>query len=219
MLWAEFIQKLTSETAVTLVGPLYDKLHLPKNPTIYVDGGHHFRPAKSEIETITSVGDGDSTNENDPLDLLLPADKDFSDLSFALRALPPAISEIELLGFLGGRRDHELANLGEIHNHLSIAKTKARRHARFEPSTANESRQRVLALSPGDWKVNASGEFSIFVLTHGEIEIEGDCRYPYKGEFKTLSSHGLSNVASGTLIVRSPQVPLFVIGESVQNPH
>src|SRR4051794_25182624 len=122
--WAEFLTAIASEEEVTLVGPLYHQRHTPLMPTVYVDGGTRFRNeggwaaghgGHSAFPTV-SVGDGDSSGGS--LDELLPSEKDYSDLAFVLRSLPASVNEVTLLGFLGGRRDHELANLGEVNEYL-----------------------------------------------------------------------------------------------------
>ncbi|MFI5391452.1 MAG: hypothetical protein ACHQYQ_08830, partial [Bacteriovoracales bacterium] len=67
-----------------------------------------------------SVGDGDSSNF--PMDFNLPEEKDYSDLKFALDLIPPNVEKINLWGFLGGRRDHEIINFGEVNNWLLKSK-------------------------------------------------------------------------------------------------
>jgi thiamine pyrophosphokinase len=205
MRWPEFLDTIQQAKAVTLVGPLFgneDGFHSPRSPTIYVDGGARFRPARSEFPAV-SVGDGDSS-AGVALDELLPAGKDFSDLAFALRGLPGAVCEIEMLGFLGGRRDHELAVLGEVHAFSLGRKLVARL---FD----TEGRLAVVVVSGSPFTFELHGTFSVFSTLEAEVTITGACRYPLANPTKltALSSHGLSNEANGYVTVAGDQ-PLFI---------
>src|SRR3982750_1407403 len=112
--WKNFIGELGSQSQISVVGPMLNRVFTPSAPTIFVDGGTQFRPVGEKNNPIRiSVGDGDSGGIN--LDVLLPKEKDYSDLAFVLSNLPPTVRHVELIGFLGGRRDHELFNFGEVH--------------------------------------------------------------------------------------------------------
>ena len=61
MKWQQFLTDIRKATIVTLVGPLYGKMHTPATPTVYVDAGAHFRSLNSTNNSAeVSVGDGDS---------------------------------------------------------------------------------------------------------------------------------------------------------------
>jgi len=174
-------------------------------PTIYVDGGSDYRQPASSTESslpLISVGDGDSTTGK--LDEVLPAQKDYSDLAFVLRGLPQNILAVEMLGFLGGRRDHELANFGEVHAFL---KTRTE-FCRVEMHSADQS---VIAFARGSLTIDIQGTFSVMVLEPSAVKIEGACDYPLSGDvtLPVASSHGLSNKGRGRVVITSDQ-PCFV---------
>ena len=100
---------------LTIVGPLYIGEADFKEPVLFIDGGSRFRNSPEGL----SLGDNDSSIGE--LDILLSPDKDFSDLSYALRNIPSHYKEIHLQGFLGGRKDHEIINMGEVQNFLKLA--------------------------------------------------------------------------------------------------
>lgn len=183
-------------------------------PTIYVDGGSDYRAdggwaasqptsltGKSSIPLI-SIGDGDSTAGK--LDELLPAYKDYSDLAFVLRNLPQNIVAVEMLGFLGERRDHELANLGEVHAFLKT-------RADFCQVEIHSTTQTVFGFARGTLEVDIAGIFSVMVLEPTSVKIEGACEYKLAGDvvLQVASSHGLSNVGFGAVAITSDQ-PCFV---------
>lgn len=184
-------------------------------PTIYVDGGSNFRfeggwagglqteePAIISSVPLISVGDGDSASGK--LDEVLPAHKDYSDLAFVLRSLPPHIVAVEMLGFLGERRDHELANLGEVHAFL---KTRTE-FCRVEIHSVDQT---VFAFARGTLTIDIKGTFSVMVLEPAAVSIEGACEYKLPGDvvLQPASSHGLSNEGHGEILVTSDQ-PCFV---------
>lgn len=204
--WSDFLSALSSlpeaSANVTLVGPLHDKPHRPDGPTIYVDGGARWR-APGDGPSI-SVGDGDSSPFD--LDHLLPVAKDQSDLGYVLGQIPKSVSRLSLLGFLGGRRDHEWSNLGEVHLFL---KGRA-------PGTRVDfcglCTERVTAFSAGPLTLVVHGLFSVFVLEEGFVTITGDCRYKVEREtaMSPFSSRGLSNEGDGSVSFTS-RVPYFVV--------
>jgi thiamine pyrophosphokinase len=211
--WAEFLTAIASEDEVTLVGPLYHQRHIPLMPTVYVDGGSRFRaedggwaaeePSHALFPTV-SVGDGDSSPGT--LDELQPSVKDYSDLAFVLRSLPASVCELTLLGFLGGRRDHELANFGEINDFLK-SRTRPTR-----VDVVGNSGDLVIAFAHGSFNLEIIGKFSVFVFEPASVEIAGHCRYPLGPEvtLSPLSSHGLSNEGFGRVDFASA-APCFVL--------
>lgn len=187
-------------------------------PTIYVDGGSNFRndggwaaglakasapePVVKSSVPLISVGDGDSASGK--LDEVLPAHKDYSDLAFVLRALPPHIVAIEMLGFLGERRDHELANLGEVHAFLKT-------RTEFCRVEIHSTDQTIFAFARGSLTADIHGIFSVMVFEPSAVRIEGACEFPLNGDviLQVASSHGLSNVGHGDVVLTSDQ-PCFV---------
>jgi len=193
-----YFGKFSNCRQITLVGPFFDNRQTIEDPVIYVDSGSRFRTADEGI----SVGDGDSIDT--PLEIQLNPDKDFSDLAFALGNIPEHYREIDLAGFLGGRRDHELINIGEAHHFLSTRKLSTK--LRFD--------HEIIGFSKGQWQFDRSGSFSIVTIEETLLQITGDGLYtcPEKTTFPPLSSLGLSNAGSGTICINCDG-PVFVLFE------
>lgn len=200
MTWAGFLALLAKASSVTLVGPLHDTPVTPDEPTIFVDGGSQFRVKVEKFPTI-SVGDGDSGST---LDVTLSPEKDFSDLAFVLRELPRQVVKAQLLGFLGGRLDHELANLGELQQFLLDRPRGARVEMR------RSGRAEVIGFT-GSATLDIQGLFSVIVLEASVVTISGECRYKLSGGDPLVpgSSHGLSNIGRGRVTVASDG-PCFI---------
>ncbi len=187
------------QQTLTLAGPFCDPLTSFREPVIFVDGGARCRKSGQGI----AVGDGDSFDGE--LDVLLDRDKDFSDLAFVLANIPQGFSDIRLLGFLGGRRDHEVFNFGEVHRFLATA---APARALFDDEVA--------AYSAGCWSFCRHGGFSLGALQESRVRMQGDCLYPCSEPtlFKPLISLGLSNIGSGTIQLECSH-PVFVFFEEL----
>ena len=210
MKWAEFLSLIKNNGHVTLVGPLYNQKHIPVTPTIYVDGGGIFASPTSVDNPVVFVGDGDSGADVE-LDEKLPVEKDYSDLAFVLRALPQTIDRVDMLGFLGGRRDHDLCNMGEVHAFLH-----ARAHFTSVEMTGPDTR--VIGFCKGRVTLDIQGIFSVFVLETAAVKISGECKYSLSRErvLLPLSSAGLSNEGFGAVEIESGP-PAFIITQ-VKDP-
>ncbi len=192
----KYLRKFENHRRISLVGPLcvYHCKH--EEPTIFVDGGSAFRIAGEGI----SVGDGDSFAGK--IDVELDPQKDFSDLAFALGQIPAHFCEVILCGFLGGRRDHELFNIGEAHHFL---------RARLSPTRVSFDDE-IIGYSAGAWQFERLGLFSIAVIEQTAVALTGDCLYtcPDKTIFTPVSSLGLSNQGSGTVSIEC-EGPVFIL--------
>ena len=190
-----YLHDYSGARAITLVGPMYQGKSNFDTPLIFVDGGTAFRNQDQGL----SVGDGDSYSGG--LDEQLNPDKDYSDLAYVLSSLPAHFHKIELLGFLGGRRDHELANLGEIHHFLK------HRHS----PTRVLLDQAVAGFSAGDWQLEIHEVFSLMCVESTKLTLEGECEYPLNTltQIEPLCSHGLSNIGRGCITLKTEQ-PVFV---------
>jgi thiamine pyrophosphokinase len=198
MNWPDFLAALTNHKSIDLVGPFGQSWRAGENPVIFVDSGVQWRQPTA---LAASIGDGDSSSE--PLDMTLHRDKEYSDLAFALRSLPQNIVEIMAHGFLGGRRDHELANFGEAFAFLK---------ARLKPTRICWDQQ-AIAWSKGRWEFDRVGTFSLFSFEPTQITIEGECRYrlPEPTVLPPLSSLGLSNEASGHVRIKTSGPLLWLV--------
>ena len=194
--FTDFLIKINAAKELTLVGPFAATRAEWPSPCVFIDGGNRHQ-TKNPLHY--SVGDGDSAWA--PVDHLLPEEKDYSDLAFVLSLLPDHISRLSLVGFLGGRRDHEFINLGEIHRFLKGRVTAAECNIDFS----------VCAYSAGKWSLDLKGIFSILALEPADVRLLGSCRYqiPVTQPLTPLSSHGLSNEGWG-IVELTASNPVFV---------
>jgi len=192
----EYLSQFSKEcTTINVIGPFSKSENELIEPIIYVDSATQFRINNKGF----SVGDNDSFSGT--LDEILPIDKDFSDLSYVLSKLCPQFNEINLFGFLGGRKDHEMINLLEAYQYLKMQNQKTK--VSFD--------QKIIGFSKGSWAIDIHGIFSIIAFEELEIEITGQCKFEVDKSrcFKPLSSHGLSNIGSGEVHIQSSQ-PFFL---------
>lgn len=178
------------------MGPLCQKPPRCSEPVIFVDGGTHFRQNKEGF----SVGDGDSFSG--PLDETLNPHKDYSDLAYVLASLPKHFHQLFLHGFLGGRRDHEWANFGEMQAFLG---------QRNQPTQVDLG-QGVYAYNAGQWQLNINEIFSLLCVETCKVTLTGACRYQLEHQTKLspFSSHGLSNIGHGLIQLHTDK-PVYVI--------
>jgi thiamine pyrophosphokinase len=207
MLPDNLLKKIKKNPIITLIGPLFSKpdLHLlPKNSNIIlIDGGqkYHSEIAKhlSIADLLYTVGDGDSSTGT--MNHLLPKEKDYSDLKFVLQNLPTTVKNIHLFGFLGGRKDHELINLGEIQQYLT----------QNSNCTQIQFEDKIIGFNSGSHYYDINDTFSVVTMKHAELAISGKCKYQTNGQskFYPFSSLGLSNIGFGTVNFKSNS-PFFI---------
>lgn len=190
----DFLDNLSSKH-LYVIGPFFQGSMPVTDALVFVDRGADFRTDQEGF----SVGDGDSASVQ--LDEILNPDKNFSDLAYVLERIPARISRISLLGFLGGRKDHELMNLAEAHQLLKKSS---------EPLRLDFDSQ-IEGFSSGLWSIPVQGVFSLFAFEELKLKMTGDCRYPVSpvSEFKALSSQGLSNEGSGLIAIEADS-PVFI---------
>lgn len=190
---------LRDNTEWVIVGPMGPNVpeNLKSFSSIGVDGGANFlRPLD------IWVGDHDSLEGKHEAkhDFSLRTDKDKSDLAFALSLFPDYKKlKLHMWGFLGGRKDHEIFNLGEVFSFLD----------RHEESEAlfygDDGKVQFHMLGTGHWKFQHVGLFSLGTLKKVEVRLAGDCEYPIS-HTKTmfpLSSFGLSNIGKGLMTLET----------------
>lgn len=204
-------QEVTTLPGVKLVGPLALACQLQKNlqqwPTIYIDGGVDFQelyPAKHRL----SLGDGDSTKSHlEALDVLYPEDKDQSDLALALALLKDYPVALKLIGFTGGRREHEWSLIGEV---ISFLKSSKCRSVCWD----NHS----LFIAAGTARFKGKGRFSLFSLETKGVRLSGAVKFPVDPPkpFSALSSLGLSNEAQGEFEITTLTPLLITWGEGLK---
>jgi len=196
---------LKNKTEWTFLGPMGPELppHLKHFPVIGVDGGAHFH---QEIDIW--VGDADSYDKEiiSPVIYRHPSEKNESDLALALSLYQePLHYKFHFWGFLGGRKDHELFNIGEALTFLD-------QHQECQ-ILFYDDRGRVIfhLVGAGHWKFTHHGIFSLGTLKKTEVKLKGECAYPIlKSQFLTpLSSFGLSNIGKGEIKLEN-EGPVFL---------
>jgi thiamine pyrophosphokinase len=191
----------------TLVGPMGPKVpsRLEAFNVLAVDGGASYT---SKIDVW--VGDSDSYlgKPSAPIIHQLDQEKSKSDLGHALELVSnhPRI-ELHLWGFLGGRRDHEMINFGEV---LLFSNEKDFVQAYFYgPKGDIEAK----VCSQGQWSFDFRGTFSILTLEPSSLLITGDCKYTLEEPtlLRPFSSLALSNEGKGIFQIFSdkPFIILF----------
>jgi thiamine pyrophosphokinase len=185
----EFALKIKTFRQLYLIGPLLKSApQWQEAPYIFVDGGHRWRSLQKKSDLSYSLGDGDS-GERESLDTVVSPYKDYSDLQLALDTVTDQQWDIiHLLGFLGGHRDHELINIGEVSHFLKGQKNCL---VHFEDA--------VTLAAPGKYQLSHRGRFSIITFDQSPIMLTGNVRYPIENKMslRPLSSHGLSNLSDG----------------------
>lgn len=196
---------LNNKAEWTFAGPMGPALppHLQELPLVCVDGGAHY----TERMDIW-IGDGDSCRAeiSAPHLFQVPPEKDESDFALALNLFSlPLHYKFHLWGFLGGRKDHELFNLGECLRFLE-------RHPECQALLYNQTgKVSFHLLGEGFWKFAYEGLFSLGTLKKTNVRLTGRCDYEIK-KFKTispLSSFGLSNQGRGEMILEN-EGPVFL---------
>lgn len=202
---------------ILIIGPGLKEVspeHLPLHFShiLYIDGGakHIHHPSLQEKRShALIIGDKDSYKELNvhpeiEFDLQLPTQKDESDLSFALKLLSPRVRNMTLLGFSGGRFDHELSNLGVLDDFLNYALSDSPIEITIDQS--------IKIFGAGKNTIHYHGTFSVFSFKPQLLTIEGEVDYPVtqKTPFKTLHSLGLSNMARGEVTISSEENILVI---------
>lgn len=191
----DYLNQFPDHDQIHLVGPLAEAGLRIREPVIFVDGGSQRREGGIGI----TVGDGDSSLEK--MDIELDPVKDYSDLAFALGLLGARFTTVTLSGFLGGRRDHELFNLGEVHHFLCSRPLRTRVLLDDE----------LVGYGAGQWEFTVRGTFSLATLAETAVSLSGECAYPIESGtvIKPLNSLGLSNEGDG-IVVLGCAGPVFV---------
>lgn len=197
----------------TLIGPMGPVLpeFLSVHPLLAVDGGANF----TERMDIW-IGDGDSFTQEIKCETIFrfSPQKSHSDLALALTLFSQDSNlTLHAWGFLGGRKDHELLNLGEVFHFLS---SKKQSKVIFYDSVSKKITHEIL--SQGIWSYNKEALFSLAAVVPQKIRILGNCDYPLNDEtlLPPLSSLGLSNFSRGefTLHTSGPLMILFPESDS-----
>lgn len=196
---------LTHKTEWVLVGPMGPQI-LPSflsYSLLGVDGGANFI-----LKMDAWIGDHDSLTEDPNAEHIFKFSplKDRSDLGLALDLFTSQSPyKLHLWGFLGGRKDHELFNLGEV---SAFLEKKPKSEAYFYNQKGKVT---FHFLSQGEWELTHQGIFSLGALKNTSLSMKGECHYPISEEtmIGPLSSFGLSNEAHGTFKIKTSG-PIFL---------
>lgn len=188
---------------LALIGPILEQPIQTAFPQVAVDGGIHFA-----TNPILWVGDADSGKAPSSIQMKMKTSQDETDLRFCIREVWEwEWLELHLYGFLGKRKDHELANLGEVCQ--SIQARGKNSHAIFY----DHHRPQILVYPSGKHAFSRVGLFSILCFEASKISIEGACVFSVKDQsLPAFSGRGVSNQGSGEIIVQSTS-PFLVIFE------
>ena len=196
---------------LVLIGPMLKKkmnesalstLGLLTTPQIALDGGIKYAPRPD-----LWVGDGDSAGVVHPdIPYFAKLNQDETDFQFCLQQIHSwAWSELHIFGMLGGRRDHEWANLGAVY---SAAKYKAGFRKAIFYGSCFESEFYILP--KGETKIQIEGLFSLLAFEPAVVTLSGQCQYPAnKIELEPFSGRGISNLGFGLINVES-NVPMLI---------
>lgn len=194
----------------TLVGPMGPEI--PEAFLAYsilsVDGGARFS-SRMDIW----VGDSDSYSGTPACEHIFsfPPQKSTSDLALALSLFSEnGPYTLHCWGFMGGRKDHELFNLGEAVRFLE--KSPGSKVIFYEENGKN-----IFNLyGQGEWNLNFEGVFSLASVRDVRIKLTGLCAYPIPEPtlMGPLSSFGLSNIASGEIRLKNDGPVILMLMES-----
>ncbi len=175
---------------------------------IFIDGGlvhakKFQKKAPHLYKSSTSIGDGDSSKKK--MTIKKKSQKS-SDLAFLLSKLTGKLAPTRCLfvGFLGGRIDHELCNLGEIALYLK----------QFQEFNAPliQLDNKIIFLGKGTHHAHIHGTFSLASFETNKIKLTGECEYKATSwlEMPPLSSRGVSNIGYGEILIETKR-PLAII--------
>ena len=206
------------KTWISTGGPIHPD-NIPERPdkddlVVAADSGlNNARALGIRVDAV--VGDYDSRGHKPDVDkgvegVTVPTEKDVTDTQLAVEyALQKGACEIVLVGGLGGRLDHTLANLSILEDLLD----------KRVRATLLDGQNRVRLLRNDSTILPRSGYTYLSLLSLDPVsrgvEIEG-VKYPLKGErlHRTLGGLGVSNEITGNCCFVSVRRGTILIVES-----
>lgn len=190
---------------LALVGPILNRAMDPTPfPQIAVDGGARFAH-----QPIFWVGDGDSGKPDGISAIFKKTSQDETDLHFCLKQIQNwEWTKLHLFGFLGARRDHELANLGEVCHAVKS-------HTNGSAVFYDENYQaRIYVFPAGLHSIALNTLFSVLAFENSTISISGDCQFKITEQsIDAFSGRGISNVGHGLIEIQSSAPFMVLLGE------
>ena len=201
----------TNSKQLILIGPTLEtsithdtlkKLHLENTPQIAIDGGIQFAH-----NPILWMGDGDSGSPTLSMPALRKSTQDETDLRFCLNHIQDwSWEKLHLFGFLGKRKDHELANLGEVYS-VAKSRTKMEKAIFYNNSFTPE----IFIFPAGKCSLPIHGLFSILTFEQSTVTVSGQCEFKaHETIFTTLEGRGLSNRGFGLVQIQS-SAPFLIL--------
>lgn len=196
---SQLFSSINQHQKLQVIGPMLEDKNLISLdcPTIYVDGGAKYQ-VQNHLHPTYLIGDADSHPYPDQFHYLLSPDKDVSDLGFVLQNLTAQNCQLSLLGFIGGRLDHQLFVLGEVQayskrtGNLIILDDQLIFPAKLDQTHYLECQY--------------TGIFSVGCYQPTTISISGAVKYPlHQIELIPHSSFGLSNQSTGSFQIKAMQ--------------
>jgi len=174
----------------------------------FIDAGlKHLPKLKKYISStvpMVSFGDGDSSKSQMTYPKL---NQNQSDLAFFLSLMKKnkIYGLYHFQGFLGGRLDHELINLGEIIQFIDSIKTP-------KNNSLAIIEKKILCLPPGKHKIHLNGIFSIISHVDSNLTLKGHCDFQILKPkiLKSISSQGLSNKGFGKIEISTNQTVVII---------
>jgi thiamine pyrophosphokinase len=178
-----------------LSAPLAPTAELRDVPIVAVDGGIRF--AKGAF---LWAGDGDSGSAPAHIPAMRKKSQDVTDLRFCLNGIYGwHWRDLHLFGFIGARRDHELANFGEIH-----AELKRRRKFARGVFYGQDLKPMAVFYPEGEHDFTHHGLFSLLAFEPVTVSLSGKCAFPAEDlALAPLSGAGISNEGSGAIRLRA----------------
>lgn len=171
-------------------------------PQLAIDGGARFA-----VKPLLWAGDGDSGTAPAGVPAFMKLSQEMTDLRFCLNGIHEwKWNELHLYGFLGGRRDHELASFGEVQAEMKTRPAFSRAVFYDENDEAS-----VLFFNAGKHEAELQGLFSTLTLEPATVSLAGDCHYSAeKVSLHPFDGHGISNEGSGIVNI-STSAPLMIL--------
>ena len=188
---------------LALIGPILTQKIETTFPQIAVDSGIQFAS-----DPILWVGDGDSGPTSSLVPLVMKPTQNETDLRFCLNNIESwNWNRLHLFGFLGKRKDHELANLGEVCQ--AIVKRTNGSMAIFY----NESLLPEIYLYPsGTHSCLVDGVFSVLSFENCTMSISGECQFTiFNQRVGILSGLGVSNLGHGAVQIQSTSAFMVIM--------
>lgn len=193
---------------ILLVGPTLGEsarlahADLGKLPQVAVDGG-----IAAAATPLLWAGDGDSGARPQHIPAAFKTDQNQTDLRFCLEGISGwRWTSLHLAGFFGERRDHELANYGELHQ-LLLRRPVTRQAIVYDGTLRVAAR----FLQAGQHRLDLAGRFSVLALEPAQLTLSGDCKYPAENlRLQPLSGHGISNEGHGAVALACDR-PVMVL--------